>query len=128
MSGLKPIYDTDLELFKKIPFDVPMEFEVKIGRNVKFHKKYFAMLNLAFENQEEFKSFEVFRQAVQIGAGYFDRAQRMHGEEVILAKSISFSKMDNEEFEKLYTSVLDTIIEYFNFPKKGFIDEMSKFY
>lgn len=128
MSGLKPIYDTDLELFKKIPFDVPMEFEVKIGRNVKFHKKYFAMLNLAFENQEEFRSFEVFRQAVQIGAGYFDRIQRLHGEEVILAKSISFSKMDNEEFEKLYVSVLDIIIEYFKFPKKGFIDEMSKFY
>lgn len=128
MSGLKPCYETDAEAYKKIPFDTPMEFEVKIARNLKFHKKYFAMLNLAYENQEEFKSFETFRQAVQIGAGYYDRVQRLHGEEVIVPRSISFSKMDNEEFEKLYTAVLATIIEYFNFPKKGFEEEIAKFY
>ncbi len=128
ISGLKPLYDSDFELYKKIPFDVPFEFEVKIGRNIKFHKKFFAMLNLAFQNQEEFKSFEIFRQAVIIGAGFYDRIQRLHGEEIIVPKSISFSKMDEEEFERLYTSVLDTIIDYFNFPKAEIVDEIAKFY
>ena len=128
MQGLKPCYDSDQELFKKIPWDTPLEFEVKIARNLKFHKKLFSALNLAYHNQEEFKSFEVFREAVIIGAGFFERKQRLGGEEVIEAKSISFAKMDNETFENLYTSVLDTIIDYFKFPRKGFEEEMAKFY
>lgn len=127
-QGLKPCYDSDQELFKKIPFDVPLEFEVKVARNIKFHKKLFALLNLTYQNQEEFKSFEVFRQAVIIGAGFFDVKQRLHGEEVIEAKSISFAKMDNTEFELLYNAVLDTIIDYFKFPRKGLEEEIAKFY
>lgn len=128
ISGLKPLYDSDLDLYKKIPFDVPFEFEVRIGRNIKFHKKFFAMLNLSFQNQEEFKSFEIFRQAVIIGAGFYEQIQRMHGEIMIIPKSISFAKMDEDEFQLLYSSVLDTIIEYFNFPKKEIEEEIAKFY
>jgi hypothetical protein len=128
MGGLKPMYDSDLELYKKIPFDVSLEFEVKVPRNLPLLKKYFAMLKLAFENQEEFKSFEVFREAVQIGAGFFDRVQRLHGEEIIVSKSISFAKMSQEEFGRLYVAVLDTIIDYFKFPRNGFEEEIAKFY
>ncbi len=126
MGGLKPLYDSDLELYKKIPFDVSLEFEVKLARNAQFHRKYFAMLGIAFENQEQFKSFEMFRKAVQIEAGFFDRVQRLHGEEQIESKSISFSKMDQVQFDSLYVAVIDTIIDYFKFPRKGFEEEIDK--
>lgn len=128
MSGLKPLYDSDSDMYKKIPFDTPLEFNVKVPRNLQFHKKYFAALNLAFQNQEEFKSFEIFREAVQIGAGFYDKIQRLHGEEVIQARSISFAKMSQEEFDNLYFAVLDTIIDYFKFPRNGFEEEIAKFY
>lgn len=128
MGGLKPLYDSDLELYKKIPFDTPLEFEMKVPRGLKFHKKYFAAINLAFQNQEEFKSFEIFRESVQIGAGFYDKIQRLHGEEVIQARSISFAKMSQEEFDSLYVAVLDTIIDYFKFPRDGFEEEIAKFY
>lgn len=128
MGGLKPMYDSDLDKYKKIPFDIPLEFDVKLARNAKFHNKYFAMLGMAFENQEEFKSFESFREAVQIGAGFIVRKQRLHGEEQIDSKSISFANMDQEEFDRLYVAVLDTIIDYFKFPKNGFKEELAKFY
>jgi hypothetical protein len=126
-SGLVPYDDTDKESLKKIPLNVAMEYEVKIPRNLSFHKKFFAMLNLAFANQEEFKSFESFREAVIIGAGYYRTIQRLHGEEMILAKSIKFSSMDEAEFDSLYIAVLDTIIDYFNFTQE-FVDELAKFY
>ena len=130
-NGLKPVGVNDDEKYKKIPQGEILEYEVKIGRNVAFHRKYFAMLNMAFQNQEEFKSFELFREAIQIGAGFFERKQRLHGEEIIDSKSISFAKMDEEEFSRLYTSVMDTIIDYFGWDKKGFeseLQEIGKFY
>jgi hypothetical protein len=51
----------------------------------------------------------------------------LHGEEMILAKSIKFSSMDEAEFDSLYIAVLDTIIDYFNFTQE-FVDELAKFY
>ena len=124
-SGLKPVGDSDDEKFKKIPINEVLEYEVRIPRNYRFHKKFFAMLNLAFQNQEEFKSFELFREAVIIGAGFIERKQRLHCEESIEAKSISFAKMDEEEFSRLYTSVLDIIIDYFGWDKRGFEKELE---
>jgi hypothetical protein len=123
-----PIDDLDKTKIGKIPFDTPLEFDVKVPRNIKFHRKFFAMLNLAFENQEEFKNFQIFREAVIIGAGFFEKVQRLHGEEIIVAKSISFAQMDNEQFEQLYTACIDTIIDYFNFTKKDFESELAMFY
>ena len=128
LRGLIPIDDADKEKINKIPFDTPLEFDVKVPRNLGLHKKFFAMLNLAFENQDEFSNFEIFREAIIIGAGYFDRIQRLHGEEVIVAKSISFAKMDNAEFDSLYTACIDTIIDYFSFTKKDFENELAQFY
>jgi hypothetical protein len=128
LRGLIPLDDTDKEKINKIPFDVALEYEVKVMRNLKFHRKFFAMLNLAFENQDEFKNFQIFREAVIIGAGFFEKVQRLHGEEIIIAKSISFSQMDNTEFETLYTACIDTIIDYFNFTKKDFESELAMFY
>lgn len=128
LRGLIPLDDTDKEKINKIPFDVALEYDVKVPRNIKFHRKYFAMMNLAFENQDEFKNFQIFREAVIIGAGFFDKVQRLHGEEIIVAKSISFANMDNEQFEQLYTACIDTIIDYFNFTKKDFESELAMFY
>ena len=128
LRGLIPIDDTDKEKINKIPFHTPLEFEVKVPRNLGLHKKFFAMLNLAFENQDEFRNFQIFREAVIIGAGFFDRVQRLHGEEIIVAKSISFSQMDNEQFEQLYTACIDTIIDYFSLTKKDFENELAQFY
>lgn len=130
-NGLKPVGDSDDEKFKKIPINEILKYTVSIPRNYKFHQKFFAMLNLAFQNQEEFRSFELFREAAIIGAGFIERKQRLHSEETIEAKSISFAKMNEEEFSRLYTAVLDTIIMYFGWEKEGFereLEEIAKFH
>jgi len=128
LGGLKPAFDSDNDMLKKIPLDTILEYEVRVGRNIQFHKKFFALLNLTFSNQEEFTNFNVFRDAVVIGAGFYEEVQRLGGEMTIEAKSISFSKMDEMEFQELYGKVLDTIIEYFKFPRQGIEEEIAKFY
>ena len=82
-------------------------------RNYAFHKKYFALLNLAFENQERYDCFEAFRDAVTMQAGHFDSHTSLAGTLVYKPKSISFSKMGCEiEFGKLYNRTINVILQY----------------
>lgn len=44
-TGLTPKYESDREEFKKLKRNAEVVVEIKKGRNIEFHKKYFALLN-----------------------------------------------------------------------------------
>ena len=82
-------------------------------RNYKFHKKYFALLTTAYDNQEKYDAFEHFRDAVTMQAGYYEtHASLGTGKLIFKPKSISFTKMDESEFSKLYNKTIDIILKY----------------
>lgn len=95
-------------------------------RNYEFHKKYFGLISIAFQNQEEFVNQEFLRKIMQIKAGYFDP---ILFEETVyrIPKSISFGSMDHEEFEQLYSSVLDVILAHFGFGEEFEIELIRQF-
>ena len=71
LSGqLKPCYDSDAELLKKIKAGDEVECEIKRPRNLKFHKKLFSLLNLVYSNQELYKDINDLRKDLTIAAGY----------------------------------------------------------
>ena len=90
-------------------------------RNAGFHRKLFALLNLAFEYWQPGeiddkhgvpeKNFDRFRKDLIILAGYFHLVIRLDGTTRVEADSISFAKMDNDEFQKLYSNVLNVILK-----------------
>lgn len=90
------------------------------ARNYQFLKKYFALLNFAFEHQElgdvlyngelVEPNFDEFRNNVTILAGYYTPVYDINGQVHLRAKSISFAKMDADEFEKLYQKTIDVIL------------------
>jgi len=100
--------------------------EFKRERNYEFHKKYFGMINVAFQNQEEFINEELFRKTMQIMAGYFDPIL-FDGNIYKIPKSINFGSMAQEEFEKLYSSVLDVILKHFGFGEEFEIELIRQF-
>jgi hypothetical protein len=120
-SGLIPSDPESEERYKKIKLGSVVEHDIKIYRNPGFHRKMFALLNLAFENWipgeidskhgVPKKNFDQFRKDLIILAGYYETIIRLDGSVRIEAKSISFASMKQEEFEKLYSSVLDVILE-----------------
>lgn len=55
------------------------------------------------------KSFDAFREWAIIEAGYYDNYQMPNGAVFKKAKSISFSKMDNTQFEGVYNAVLNVL-------------------
>ena len=105
-------------------------------RNPRFHRKLFALLNLAFEYWEPGeinskygtpeKNFDRFRKDLLIISGYYDIVIRMDGTARPEAKSISFAAMDDTEFEKLYNSVLNVILKRVNVLDKMSSEEVNE--
>ena len=51
-SGFEPIDDNAKSMLKKYKFGDEAEIEIKQKRNVKFHRLFFAMINLTYNNQD----------------------------------------------------------------------------
>ena len=134
--GLIPMYGTDYDERKKLKIGEIYSAEIKKPRNYKFHKKYFALLNMAYENLNEemtrrFPSFENFRSAVQVMAGHYDTSWLLDtGEEIIIPKSISFSSMNEFEFTKMYDNLFSVLMKnVFTGSNKDLIEQqLTNFY
>lgn len=113
--GLVPLGDDDYEEKKKLKLGQTYSVEVKVVRNVDFHRKYFALIAYAWEflNEQEterFKDKENFRKYIEIAAGHCDVIFHPRLQEFVeIPKSISFAKMDNTAFSDLYGRVKDVI-------------------
>ena len=105
-----PLYDSDYDKFKRVPKDKEVLVEIKQQRNSKFHRKFFALINMVFENQDTYIDLDTFRKDLTIEAGFYTEYVDFHGELKRESKSISFAKMDEIEFSKLYGKFIDTVI------------------
>ncbi len=101
----------DDDKIKKLKQYQTYVFKVVHERNYKHHKKFFALLNLAFENQQHYESFESFRKIMTMKAGYFDEVVTSKGETVYLPRSISFDNMGQDKFESLYKDVIMAVAD-----------------
>lgn len=105
-------------------------------RNVKFHRKFFALITLAYNQWEPpaidskwgkvMKNKKVFRKHLLVLAGYGEPVFKIDGSFRMEAKSIAFSNMDQEEFEKVYNSIIDVILEQIPQFKNYTRDEMDE--
>lgn len=128
LNRLKPCYDSDIEAFKKMPNGESFEIEYKRKRNYKFHKKFFALIKLFFDNQDVYNNIDEARNDLTIEAGYYTTSTNMFtGEENKVSKSISFASMSEDEFEKLYSDVLDVICRVMHIESKQVEDNLIGF-
>lgn len=113
--GLVPLGDDDYETKRKLKVGEAYTVDVKIARNVEFHRKYFAMVAYAWEfltekEVETFKTKENFRKYLEISAGHCEVIYHPRLQEFVeVPKSISFGSMDNAAFSDLYERVKDVI-------------------
>lgn len=113
--GLVPMYDEDYDLKKRLKIGQTYVADVKVARNVGFHRKYWALLNAAWSLLPErtsngFRSLEGFRSYVIVAAGFYELYFNPRLKEFVeVPKSISFEKMDEVEFGELYDRSKDVI-------------------
>ena len=118
-EGLVPLDDMDWELKKKLGLGTDVRVHVTIPRNIKFHRKFFALLTLTVENlpetlQKETNIFsvEALLAAVKIDMGYYDIV-KVAGRNIVKLRSISFAKMDEQQFSRFYDlAVTDILSNY----------------
>ena len=128
LHGLQPISRTDADRLQscKLVLGQVYEVEIKKKRNYEFHKKFFALLNLCFENQEKIKDFDSFRSYITMKAGYYTRIDTDKGA-FYLPKSISFGSMDEVEFNALYDAVLSQVLLILDCTKDEIVEALKDF-
>ena len=120
-AGFVPA-DPDTETwYRKRKFGEVVEGNYTAIHNYEFFKKYFALLRIGFDNWTPAKinskygipakNFERFRKDVAILCGFYEIVIRLDGTAKPEALSISFAKMEEEEFQKLYSQTIDVFLE-----------------
>lgn len=128
-NNLKAAYESDYDSLKKFPLNEPFKVEYKKQRNAKFHRKFFSMVKLVFDNQEVYNNIDHLRKHLTIASGFYELVYDLEtGQEYKEAKSISFSKMDETEFSELYNRFIDTVHKYFGIDKQDLINEIDQYF
>lgn len=122
-GALVPVDSQAAEYIAKLKLGAGVSATVKKHRNPAFHRKWFALVNLAYDAWEpgikEFrgmktqKNFNRFRKDIIIASGFYDLVVSINGEARAEAKSINFSMMDDGEFSDLYEKTVDVVLNRF---------------
>lgn len=121
-----PTYPSDRDAADKVP--VGGEVYAAQRRNIGHHRKFFALMNLYFSNQNKYDNFDLFRKITLINAGHYDEVPDSKGNNHKIPHSISFENMNQEEFEKVYNDVLAVVSKQLNTSAEEINNELESFY
>ena len=126
-TGLKPLYDSDLDEKRKLKIGELIFVRSGKNRNYEFHKKFFALIKLGHENTKLTSiPFNAYRAYVIMKAGYADVYKTPNGK-FALPQSIAFSEMDNDEFQKLYEASIQVIMDDIGADRESIEQELINF-
>lgn len=119
---LVPADDSEAERMKRFKTGEQYEIEIKQSRNPAFHRKVFAFFGFCYEywcangtNWEMMSDDgqrDVFRKNLTVLAGYYDEFVSISGSVRIEAKSLAYANMDQEEFERCYSALINAAIKH----------------
>jgi hypothetical protein len=126
LDGLIPLYPADQDERRKLKIGKEYEVEIKHPRNYQFHKKFFALLNMCFENYETEMPFDTFRRWLIMRAGFVNIYTTDKGT-FYDAQSIAFGSMDEQQFQEVYNKVLDVVIKLLGITEEDVMDNLINF-
>jgi len=112
-GSLEPDDKAGIEYVSKLNVGDIIKAKTNKPRNYEFHKKFFALIDLVFENQDKYETLEDLLVEIKLKVGHYKEHLTTKGQIIYLPKSISFAKMDEAEFSIFYEKVIDVILKYF---------------
>lgn len=109
-GSLEPIDDMGREALAKIGQGSIVKCDITRPRSILFHRKFFAMLQMIYHNQDHYKSPEHLLEVCKHRVGHVEIISTKHGE-IVRAKSISFAEMDDTAFSNFYDRAVNWMIE-----------------
>jgi len=116
---LTPMSEKDQINFNKLKPGDHIQIEKWKERNIRFHKKFFALLNCTIyhmpehEEFDKYRNIEYFRKYLMIIIGHCDVIIGITGKENYVPKSINFKTLDDDKFSDIYSKALNAILKYF---------------
>ena len=119
---LVPASELESERMVRIKTGLIYEIDIKGGekRNRGYHGKVFSFMSFCFQywcgNKTDVKfqcesaQFDYFRKQLTIQAGYYDYVTDLAGNTTIHARSLSYDSMEQEEFERFGSSIINAAI------------------
>lgn len=115
--GLVPMYDSDLAMKKRLKVGTTVRCRVTQPRNYEFHKKFFALVRLTYDNlplrlveKWNVRSVDDMLRRFKRDLGYYSSSVNEFGEREIEYRSISFAAMDEHEFERFYNDCVNLVL------------------
>ena len=134
-QGLVPMYDSGYDEKQRLKIGEKVLCEVTKPRNYEFHKKFFALVRLAYQNLPErlqsmlnIRSEDDMLTCLKLDVGLASIIYQ-GGRQLIKVGSISFSSMDDTEFETFYQKCVDVILTKYlrGTSRQELIDEIERF-
>lgn len=114
---LIPANDSEQERMNRFANNEIYEVDIKNSRNNGFHSKVFKFMTFVFnfwrgghEFKDEQAQFNAFRKELTVRAGFYEQVFNLDGSFKLVAKSWSFENMEQEEFEQLYSALINTVM------------------
>ena len=102
-----------IELMQGIKTGDVLLFEYRKQRNYKFLKKFRALVQLVFDNQDKYQNKEDLVVELKLQVGHYEEHITLGGKVTYQPKSISFASMDELEFGQFYNKVVDVVLKHF---------------
>lgn len=122
---LMPATDEDRDAMRAIPAGVEHAFDFRPHRNHRLFRKWWALAKWAFDHWREdvaavttyrgqsvTRSFDSFRRDLIILAGFYNPVFGLDGSIRLEPRSISWARMDEEEFTTLYEATVDVVLRH----------------
>ena len=133
-GALVPADDESREALQSWKLGQGVRVKVTRVRNVRFMRKWFALVGVAFDAWAErmpmqivagravMPNRETFRKDVTVLAGHYDPVWDINGDMRLEARSIAFANMEQDEFDRLYSRTIDVILSKI-LPDTGWTEE-----
>lgn len=117
LGVLRPADRQAREALKRYKQDDVLSVDLKRPRNGRFHRKLWAllevtMLHLPESMESKFPTAERLLWELKCQTGRFDVHTTLGGRETVIPHSISFAKMDEDEFGVFYSECVEVICKH----------------
>lgn len=115
LGSLRPADVGGEDALRKIGQGELVMVEVKRPRNVRHHRKYWALVTLVWENidTDRYPTAEDLHAAIKIAAGLRTPIQLPDGTMGYIPGSIAFHKMSQDDFSAFFEKVCDLVCKHF---------------
>jgi hypothetical protein len=110
VDHLVPANAQSLELMRQIKDDRWVLASIRNPRNVKHHRKYWALIQAVFPHQDTWPTLKSFQRQMKKALGHGEWVTSKDGRREFIEDSIGFASMDQTEFEEFYKRAVEVIL------------------